>query len=63
MRTMRSNEGSEGAIEKGIRGREGERGEGEERCGHNISSYPFASFKDLVSVNYLNSPVKKQNSV
>ncbi|MHA2314067.1 MAG: hypothetical protein ACXACF_02090 [Candidatus Hermodarchaeia archaeon] len=42
------------------RGREGERGEGEERCGHNITSYPFASFKREVSANYLNYSTVEQ---
>jgi hypothetical protein len=38
----------------------GERGEGEERCGHNITSCPFASFKEEISGTYLNSNTERK---
>jgi len=59
LKSFESKEGSEGAIEKG-EVREGERGEGEERCGHNITSNPFASFNKRHRESYLNSSIVKK---
>jgi hypothetical protein len=42
---------------------EGERGEGEERCGHNITSNPFASFNKRHCESYLNYSTVKKKSV